>query len=132
MTTYDDVWSEFISINQTDTINLPNTQLKTYNSIHSAIRHYNTRLGSNIKYDDVLELLDEILSDYKLTLVAHYIRVSFFENQLIDLTTTYSPFQADIGIRNYQEQSRNFKELIDREDNKIETIITNNYDGDYM
>lgn len=130
MTTYDDIWTEFLAINKTDSINLPDSDEKIYHIIHSAIRHFNARLGESLRFDDELEQVDQELSDWRLILLAHYIRLSFYENQLTDLSSTWSPFQKDIGIKNYQEQSRNLKELISNEESKIEKIIVKNYTGD--
>jgi hypothetical protein len=103
-----------------------------YDIIHSAIRHLNTRINDDITYDDTNEQISRDLLDNELIMIAHYIRLSFFENQLISLTTIWQPFQKEIGIRNYQEQSRNIKELISSEKDIIETIITNSFDDELM
>jgi hypothetical protein len=131
-TNYDVIWTEFIENCQTDDINLPDMDDKIYEVIHSAVRHYNTRLHVSLTYDDILEQVNKDLVDWEIVLLAHYLRLSFLENQLIHLSSMWSPFQKDIGIKNYQEQSRNLKELIDREDSKIEGIITQNFTDDYM
>lgn len=132
MILYDVIWTEFIKNCQTDDINLPDTDDKMYEAIHSAVRHYNTRLNEILTFDDSLEQINQDLVDWKIVLLAHYLRLSFIENQLIHLSSIWSPFQKDIGIKNYQEQSRNLKGLIDREDSKIEEIITQNFTDDYM
>ena len=99
MTTYDEIWTEFITINKTENINLPNSDAKIYNVIHSAVKHYNARMVTTITCSDTTETISVTLEDWKLILLAHYIRLAFCENQLIDFSTTWQPLQKDIGIK---------------------------------
>lgn len=129
-TTYDEIWKQFLLINQTENINLPNSDEKIYDVIESAIKHYNTKMKTTITCDNLTEIISVSLEDWKLILLAHFIRLSFCENQLIDFSTTWQPLQKDIGIKNYQEQSRNLKDILSREDDKIDEIYISNY-SDY-
>lgn len=131
MTSYDIIYGEFIENCSTDDINLPDTNEKKYNAIHSAIKKYNTRQNDSLEYNDLLEEVNRDLKDGEILILSHFLRLSFLENQLIHLSSTYSPFQKEIGIKNYQEASRNFKEMIQSEKNTIEQIIISTTD-DYM
>lgn len=124
-TSYDDIYTEFITNTKTDDINLPNSQEKTYDSIHSAIRHYNNRLRDNLNFDDDNENVDRSLNNDELLLIAHYLRISFLKNQKSEFVTTWSPFEKDIGIKNYQSQVKALQETINEEESTIEKIIFN-------
>lgn len=123
MTNYDEIWDEFLTNCKTSDINLPNTDEKKYNMIKSAIRHYNNRMNDILKYNDIAETVDRILTDNQLIIIAHYIRLSFFENQLIDFTTVYNPFSKEIGLKNIQAQTSALRELVAAENGVIENLI---------
>lgn len=123
MTTYDDIYTEFITKCQTDTINLPSTTDKIYDTIHSAIRHFNSRLRDTLSWDDLSESVDRDLSNDELILLAHFLRLSFLENQLISFSTIWQPFQSDIGLRNYQSQVKSLESLVTMEKDLIESLI---------
>lgn len=125
MTSYDEVYVTFISNCKTEDINLPQDNAKIYEVIKSAVRLYNNRLRSNIICDDETESMNQILNDDELITVAHYIRLSFLENQLIYFTTLWQPFSKDLGLKNYNIQAKSLELLIDLENIKINEIIRN-------
>ncbi|ETT49346.1 hypothetical protein BSK66_26740 [Paenibacillus odorifer] len=122
-TTYDEIYTEFITNTKTDNINLPKTNTQMYNSIHSAIRHYNVRLRDDLSFNDESETVDRTLNNDELILISHYLRLSFLENQWIEYTTTWNPFEKDIGIKNYQSQNKAMQSLVELEKKEIEAII---------
>lgn len=129
-TTYDDIYTQFITNCPTDDINLPNTDEKRYTAIKSAIKYFNNRLGLSVVCDDATETVNREFSDSELLISSHYLRLSFLEGQLIHLTTTWQPFQKELGIRNYTEASRNLKELISNEKDTIEQLYISNFTDD--
>lgn len=131
-TKYDEIYTEFLNNCATDDINLPNTDGKRYIAIQSAIRYFNYLTEMNVLCDDTTEAVNKELTNNELLLVSHSLRLAFLENQLIHLTTIYSPFQKEIGIKNYQEASRNFKELVSSEKMVIDNIYTKYFNDDYM
>lgn len=131
MTTYDEIFTEFISITKTDPFNIPTLTPKIHDLIHSAIRHYNNRMRDTLSYNDTAETVDRILNDDELIIIAHYLRFSFLENQLINFTTIWQPFEKDIGLKNYGSQAKSLEVLIDNEKIEIESLI-NNTQTDFM
>jgi hypothetical protein len=131
MTTYDEIWSEFLTNCKTSDINLPNTDEKRYSMIKSAIRHYNNRLNDTLKCDDTAETVNRQLTDNELIIIAHYIRLSFFENELINFTTIWTPFTKEIGVRTIKEQMSALSSLVTMENNLIEDLILNS-STDYL
>jgi hypothetical protein len=125
LTTYDDIYTEFITNCKTDDINLPQLDEQKYNAIRSAVRHYNNKTGDNLKCDDNLEEVSKELNDNQLIIVAHYLRLAFLENQLIEFATVWQPFAKEVGLKNYADQTKRLETLIGKEEDKIEDIITN-------
>lgn len=123
LTTYDDIWKEFLVNCRTDDINLPNTQEKIRDIIVSAVKHYNNRVSTNIHCDNDTETLDKELDDNELIIIAHYIRLTFLKNQLTDFSTIWTPFSGDIGIKNTQAQLNSLKYLVDDELSTIGRLI---------
>jgi hypothetical protein len=124
MTTYDDLWTEFITNCKTDDINLPQTDLGKYNIIHSAIRQYKNRMiDTELNWDDTLETVNKVLDDNQIIIIAHYIRLSFLENQVISFSTIWQPFQKEIGVKNIREELSALRALVQDERKNIENII---------
>lgn len=120
---YDDLYTEFLSITKTDPINIPTEEDKIYDAIHSAIRHYNNRMLSDISYDDETETIIGELNNDALIIMAHFLRLAFLENQLIHFTTLWQPFAQDIGLRNYQAQVKALQYQIERQESKLDQLI---------
>jgi hypothetical protein len=125
MTSYDIIWTEFIGNCETEDINLPNTQEKIYDAIHSAVRKFNSRLERAVSYDDLNEIISEDLNDSDLLNLAHMLRWAFLRNQKTFFVTTWQPFQQDIGLKNFKAQVDGLQELINDAEKEIENIIRN-------
>jgi hypothetical protein len=124
MTTYDELWTEFITNCKTDDINLPQTDLGKYNAIHSAIREYKNRMTDTVlKWDDTTETVNIQLNDNQILIIAHYIRLAFLENEIISFSTTWQPFEKEIGAKNIRDQLSALRMLVEMEKVKIENII---------
>lgn len=125
ITNYDEIWKNFITICQTDDINLPSSDIAKYECIKSAVKHFNNKVGDIITCDDITETVSEILNGNKLILISHYMRYTFLNNQLILFATTYSPFLKEIGQRNMQSQMSFLNKLVENENIEIDRIISN-------
>ena len=125
MTTYDDVYTEFMSITNTDPINIPTDQQKIYDAIHNAVHMFNNRLRDNLKYDDANEEFDRDLNEDELVILANFLKLTFLENQLTYFTTLFQPFAKDVGLRNYQSQVKSLEFLIEQQNKKIDELIRN-------
>lgn len=125
MTTYDEIYSEFLTNTETENINLPSSTEKIYKYINGAVRLFNNRLQTDIKCDDNAETLNKDLDDNELLILAHFLRLMFLKNQLTYFTTLYSPFEKDIGVRNFQSQSKALESIVENEKNTIDELIFN-------
>ena len=133
---YDQLWTEFITNTKTDDINLPQTDEKRYDAIHSAIRHFNNRMDTDYVWDDDTEsisdstVVDTLVDDH-LILLAHFLRLAFLRNQLTDFVSVWNPFAKEVGIKNLGDQVNRLEVLVDKEEHEIDKIILNSTD-EYM
>lgn len=125
LTSYDDIYTAFITNCQTEDINLPESDEKIYDAIHAAIRSYNNKFRTNITCDDNQEAVNAEFNDDDLLIVSHYLRLSFLENQLIYFTTTWQPFSKELGLKNYQTQAKSLELLVDLQKQRIDEVIRN-------
>lgn len=131
MTTYDDVFTEFMTITKTDSINIPTEEEKIYDLIHNAVHLFNNRLRDNLGYDDENEIFSRELNHDELVILANFLKLVFLENQLIYFTTLFQPFTKEVGLRNYQSQVKSLEFLIQQQAKKIDELI-NNTQIDFM
>ncbi|MGG2091246.1 hypothetical protein AB1283_00585 [Bacillus sp. S13(2024)] len=125
MTTYDQIWTSFLSNCKTSGIDLPQTSEKIYDSIHNAIRHFNNRLRDNLSWDDANEVVNRGLSDDHLLILSHYIRYIFLLNQKTYFQNLFQPFTSDIGLRNFNTQLKSLETSVEKEEETIERLIMN-------
>lgn len=125
MTTYDHLWSTFLNKTKIDDLELPTTDAKIYQTIQGAILSFNNRLRDNLSGDNATEQLSRELDGDHLLILAHYIRLSVLENQLIYFSNTWQPFGKDIGVKNFGNQMVRLENLVESEKAKIEQFIIN-------
>ena len=131
MTSYDDIYSQFIIISKTDSFNLPSTIEGQHNAIHSGINHFNSRMRTNITYNDNTETVDKDLTNDELLILTHMMKLEFLNNDLTYTATLLQPFEKEIGIKNLGSQLSAKSDLIKKEKQEIEQLILNQSD-DYM
>jgi len=129
-TTYDQIFTTFLSESETDNFNIPNDPVKIKDLIHTSILHFNNRLRDELVYDDVTETVNRELNNDELLILAHLLRLIFLKNKLTYFTTLFQPFQKDIGLKNYSDTVRLLKEMIKEEDDYISMLIINTWDGE--
>jgi hypothetical protein len=125
LTTYDTVWTTFLNKCKMSDLDLPQLPGKIHDTIQGAILSFNNRLRDNLAGDNTAETLNRELVGDELLILAHYIRISILENQLIYFTNTWQPFQKDIGLKNFSAQLKTLESLVEREENLIDSIILN-------
>jgi hypothetical protein len=127
VTTYDDIWKEFLVINKTENINLPQTENKIYDIIHSAVKHFNNKMheDSDLEYNDESESLNRQLTNTEQLIIAHIIRYYFLQNGLTYYTTLFKPFTKEIGLQHYKADVKSIEDAMDRESRKIDELIFN-------
>ncbi|BDR74187.1 hypothetical protein K144316041_p20260 (plasmid) [Clostridium tetani] len=127
VTTYDDIWTEFLVINKTESINLPQTENQIYDIIHSAIRHFNNKMheDGNLKFNDEKEVLNRKLTDSEQIIIAHILKYYFLQNNLTYYTSLFKPFTKEIGLIHYKADVKSIEDAINREEKKINELIFN-------
>lgn len=123
MTTFDIVWQTFLLNCEMESIELPNTDDRIYQTIQNAILFFNNRFADNLKADELTETLNRELNDSHLLILAHYIKLAILKNKQIVYVTTWQPFQKEIGLKNYSYQVKYLSELIDKQAEDIESMI---------
>lgn len=123
MTTYDTVWQTFLNNCKVEGINLPQTNTKIYEYIRNAVLHFNNRLRTTVKCDDVNEQLDQELSDDHLLILAHFIRYLFLINQKTYFESLWQPFSSDVGLKNFGTQLRSLETSVKEENDTIDSLI---------
>lgn len=123
MTTYDTVWETFLNKCKIDDLDLPTSEEAIYRTIKNAILTFNMKLEDNLSGDNENEVLSRELNNNELLLLAHCIRLIILENQLIYFSSTFSPFAKEIGVRNLGNQMNRLENLVQREDNIIDSIV---------
>lgn len=131
LTTYDEIWKLFINKTKIDIIEIPNSTEAIHDTIKNAVLAFNVRLEDDLQCDNDNEIVNRELKGNELTLLTHFIRLIIIENQAIYFSTTYSPFTKELGVRNLSNQNNRLKDLMEREDRKIEEIIMMTMD-DYL
>lgn len=122
-TSYDTVWESFLNKCKIDDLDLPTSDRAIHSTIQNAILYFNSRLEDDLEGDNEAEFLDRKLSGNELLLLSHCIRLIILENQLIYYAGTFSPFTKEIGARNLGNQMNRLENLVEREENKIDSIM---------
>lgn len=132
MTSYDNFYQVFIDNCRTEDINLPSFGEQQINAVTNAIRLYNNRIidiGTLIVADEINELVDRVVTDNELMIVAHFIRLVFLKNQRTYKNTVLTPFTKEMGVRNVSAQINSLKDEIKEQETFIESLIFNAYDN---
>ena len=136
-TNYNEIFKCFIKNCGVNTSKLPASDIGKYDMITNAIRHYNTIIS---EYDDVgrlsgdnqAELINVLLDDTRLLILAYCIKYVHLENQLVGFQELWSPFQKEVGIKDYRSQVQGRENTLERTSQKIIELLTSLEDGSIM
>lgn len=131
MTSYDELYTSFLTKTKVDDLDLPNSNEKIYEFIRSAVRDFNNRMSENLQMNDLLEVFDRELTDTEILLLTHFLRKTFLQNQLLYFSSTWQPFQREISLKHYGTQLKALEYLVELEDKYIDSIIRN-HEEDYL
>lgn len=124
-TSYDTVYQTFLNNCKVSDIDLPQTNEGRYEVIRNALLHFNNRMRTRYKADDLLESLDVELNEDEILILAHYIRLIFLINEKTYFESLWQPFTSDVGMKNFSSQNRSLENSIQRQENTIESLIVN-------
>ena len=124
MTTYDDIFKCFVVNAGIDTSRLPSEDYKIHDMIINGINHYNSKIGSSdylgeLAGNNLTEAINLKLDGTRLLLLAYCIKYVYLENQLVEFEELWTPFQKDMGFKNYREQVRGRESTLERTEQKI-------------
>ncbi|APR02491.1 TPA: hypothetical protein ACXDAY_002073 [Clostridium botulinum] len=133
-TSYDEIFESFLLNCGIDTSELPKDQNKIYSIINNAVNHYNNFMEEDyyITTNNETETIDKRLDGSCLLILAHCIKYTHLENQLIEFEEIWSPFQKEIGFKNYKDQIASREKTLERTKNKIIELISNIEDRNLM
>jgi hypothetical protein len=127
-TSYDEIWESFLENCKTDKMNLPTTSDRIYAMIKNAVKHYNNRMGTKYVCDDIMENINDKLSDDELIILAHYIKLIFLRNDKNDYITIWGSFTKEVGQTNYSTILKGKENAVKEEEEEIEKLIYNTVD----
>ncbi len=136
-TTYNDIFDCFVENCGVDTSQLPIENSKKYNMIINGIRHYNSMIDEQdeigqLSYDNDTEAIGVLLDDTRLLMLAYCMKYVYLENQLVGFEELWSPFQSEIGIKNYKDQIKGRENTLDRTQQKILELLSKIEDKNLM
>ncbi|HCL4447331.1 TPA: hypothetical protein N2D16_002937 [Clostridium botulinum] len=133
-TSYDEIFESFLLNCGVDTSELPKDQYKIYLIINNAVNHYNNFMEEDyyITTDNKTEAVSKELNGSCLLILAYCIKYTYLENQLIEFEEIWSPFQKEIGFKNYKDQVTSREKTLERTKNKIIELISNIEDRNLM
>lgn len=134
MTTYDEIFICFIQNCGIDTSRLPTENEKLYEMIRNAVSHYNVYLKdeSPIFGIDEEECLNTELDSTRLLILAYCLKYVYLENELVGFEELWSPFQQEVGIKDYRGQISARQDTLKRTDRKIIELISSIEDRSIM
>lgn len=123
MTTYDDVYTYFISITKVDEYDVPSTEEGMYHLIDNGRLEFNLRREDDLEVNDEDQELSRKLTGQELMLLGNCMRLVTFRNMLTDFTSNYSMFQKEVGYKDYKAQLEGRTWAIDRQERIISDIL---------
>lgn len=134
ITSYDDIFTCFVNNCGVDTTRLPTETPKLHEMISNAIDHYNVYLKdeSPILGDNTFESLNVLLDSTRLLILAYCLKYVYLENQLVGFQELWSPFQNELGIKNYKSQIDGRENTLERTKKKIIELLTSLEDPSFM
>lgn len=124
-TSYDIIFTKFMTINKTESINIPTDDSKKYDMITNAVDSVNNRMRTSYTYNNALEEITEDLDNDTILITAHYIKLNFLENSLTYYVTLMKPFTKEIGLAHYNADVSALESLIESENKDIDKLISN-------
>lgn len=132
MTTYDELYTLFVTNYSTDGLFLPRTVEQKYNVIANAVMLFNNRLRDNLTCDDETEVVSRALSDDEKLVIARLIRLTLLRNTRTFKNSMFDTFTKEIGVKNINAQLSSLKDDIEAEESAISMLIFNMIDESIM
>lgn len=131
-TTYDQVYTNFITNTKMDSIDLPQTNQGKYDLIRNSVMLYNNRFRASITCDDLNEVLSITLTEDQLLIIGQYMRITCLRNNLTYKNSIFNTFTKEIGVKFIDAQVNKLENEIVDCNNMIDSIVFNADDSEIM
>lgn len=131
-TTYDQVYTNFITNTKMDSIDLPQTNQGKYDLIRNSVMLYNNRFRASITCDDLNEVLSITLTEDQLLIIGQYMRITCIRNNLTYKNSIFNTFTKEIGVKFIDAQVNKLENEIIDCNNMIDSIVFNADDSEIM
>ena len=131
-TTYNEVYTNFITNTKMDSIDLPQTNRGKYDLIRNAVMLYNNRFRTSIICDDLTEMLSITLTEDQLLIIGQYMRITCLRNNLTYKNSIFNTFTKEIGVKFIDAQVNKLENEIIDCNNMIDSIVFNADDSEIM
>ena len=132
MTTYDEIYTYFITNTKVDDLDLPQTDIGKYNLIKTGLLSYNNKFRTDITADDLVEEVSIILDEDQLMIIGQYMRITTLRNTLSYKNSIFTTFTKEMGVKFINGQVSSLNLEIKECERQIDLIIFNADDGDLM
>lgn len=131
-TTYNQVYTNFITNTKMDSIDLPQTNQGKYDLIRNSVMLYNNRFRTSITCDDLTETLSVTLTEDQLLIIGQYMRITCLRNNLTYKNSIFNTFTKEIGVKFIDAQVNKLENEIIDCNNMIDSIVFNADDSEIM
>lgn len=131
-TTYNQVYTNFITNTKMDSIDLPQTNQGKYDLIRNSVMLYNNRFRASITCDDLNEVLSITLTEDQLLIIGQYMRITCLRNNLTYKNSIFNTFTKEIGVKFIDAQVNKLENEIIDCNNMIDSIVFNADDSEIM
>lgn len=126
MIAYDSIWETFLNNYKAEDIDLPSENEQIYQAILNAVMLYNNRLRTNGICDHDSEIVSGLENNHDtLLLIAHYIKLTFLNNDKTFYEKLWQPLSSDVGLKNFRNQLSSLSSSIKSQEDMIEKFIFN-------
>ncbi len=125
MTTYDELYSLFITNGNIEKLMMPKGVGQQYDAIRNAVMLFNNRLRDDVVCDDASETVDRELTDDEKLIIAHYIKLTLLRNTRTFKNSMFTTFTQEIGVKNINVQLSSLKNDIESQEKLIDMLIFN-------
>ena len=131
-TTYDEIYTYFITNTQIEELELPSTDNGKYNLIANGVLMYNNKFRANITTDNITETVSIILNNDQLMIIGQYMRMTTLRNMLSYKNSKFAIFTKEIGVRFINSQVSSLSTEIKECERQVDLIIFNADEDDLM
>ncbi len=125
MTTYDELYSLFVTNGNIEKLMMPKGVGQQYDAIKNAVMLFNNRLRDDVVCDDTSETVDRELTDDEKLIIAHYIKLTLLRNTRTFKNSMFTTFTQEIGVKNINVQLSSLKNDIESQEKLIDMLIFN-------